>query len=350
MRYVLIGTEGKRYQYFLKAWQEGPETLTFLDIQDPDLVAHLRPGDRIKIDPMKNDSIYLADLGENMAKYRRILQGLQDFEIFCQKRPGQSGGGKPSPFLNSPQSLAQTLNKKECKQILVKNQVRVTPMLDFAGKTYGELVAYLAKHNLSQVFIKPNLGSGGAGILALRYHPGQNRALGQTTISQLNLGGRQGLAYVNTKRLHLIKDQDQIRDLVNFLLDLGSIVEIWLPKATCKGLTYDLRVVYQWGKIAFIQARGGRGPITNLHLNNLPLAFKDLGLKEESLAEIDLLCRRASQSFANLRVAGYDILLEKNGQEAYIIEVNGQGDLIYQDIYDQNQIYKEQVEMMVNLW
>ena len=45
-------------------------------------------------------------------------------------------------------------------------------------------------------------------------------------------------------------------------------------------------------------------------------------------------------------MAGIDVLLEKGTMKPYIIEINGQGDLIYQDIYDENRIYKRQIEMM----
>ena len=42
-------------------------------------------------------------------------------------------------------------------------------------------------------------------------------------------------------------------------------------------------------------------------------------------------------------MAGIDILLEKKNMRPLIIEMNGQGDLIYQDIYGENNIYREQV-------
>ena len=41
-----------------------------------------------------------------------------------------------------------------------------------------------------------------------------------------------------------------------------------------------------------------------------------------------------------------DILLEKGSLRPRVIEMNGQGDLIYQDIYDKNKIYRHQAEMM----
>ena len=43
------------------------------------------------------------------------------------------------------------------------------------------------------------------------------------------------------------------------------------------------------------------------------------------------------------------MLLEQGTMKPYIIEINGQGDLIYQDIYGENRIYKRQIEMMQNI-
>ena len=50
--------------------------------------------------------------------------------------------------------------------------------------------------------------------------------------------------------------------------------------------------------------------------------------------------------FPGLRSAGIDILLEKGSLRPRIIEMNAQGDLIYQDIYHENVIYSQQVRMI----
>ncbi len=66
--------------------------------------------------------------------------------------------------------------------------------------------------------------------------------------------------------------------------------------------------------------------------------------------EIRCLCRDAMKLFPGLLSAGIDILLEKGTLRPRIIEINGQGDLIYQDIYAENTIYKQQVGEMRKLW
>ena len=39
-------------------------------------------------------------------------------------------------------------------------------------------------------------------------------------------------------------------------------------------------------------------------------------------------------------------MLDRGSRKPRIIEINGQGDLIYQDIFSENKIYTEQVNML----
>ena len=64
------------------------------------------------------------------------------------------------------------------------------------------------------------------------------------------------------------------------------------------------------------------------------------------LDSVGEICRKAMGCFTGLRSAGIDILLEKGSLKPRIIEMNAQGDLIYQDIYHQNIIYGHQAEIM----
>ena len=96
----------------------------------------------------------------------------------------------------------------------------------------------------------------------------------------------------------------------------------------------------------FCLARLSKGPITNLHLNNRPLEYDALGLPRQVLSQVLSLCRSAMSCFPSLSCAGIDILLEKGSLRPRIIEMNAQGDLSYQDIYQENRIYLHQAEMM----
>jgi hypothetical protein len=116
-------------------------------------------------------------------------------------------------------------------------------------------------------------------------------------------------------------------------------------------------VLFQFGKISFITVRQSDSPITNLHLNNRALSAPVPGilpsclhLSDEQAADMETLCARAVSCFPGIRSAGIDILLEKGRGTPEIIEMNGQGDLLYQDIYGRNKIYLEQVEQYLKLF
>ena len=47
-----------------------------------------------------------------------------------------------------------------------------------------------------------------------------------------------------------------------------------------------------------------------------------------------------------LRSAGIDLLLDRGSLTPRVIEMNAQGDLIYQDIYQENKIYRHQAEII----
>lgn len=332
MERILIGQSGsKRQQYFAKACQEEGLPLTFFDIdtQWEQGLAALRSGDRLKIDPPKWTDSRLAELPQLIDRYYQKLDTLS-------RRSKEQGFS----FLNTPAAIGDTLDKRGCKLRLMAAGIATTPLLPFSGDSFAELVAYLREQRIGQAFIKPNFGSGAAGVLALKIHPQRDSYMAQTAM--LEKDGE----YFNTKKVRALTDSEAIRKMVDFLLKGGALVEQWVPKAAQNGVAYDLRVLYQFGRVDFIQPRGARGgAITNLHLNNLPLSLTDVALPAEQTAAITKLCGQASALFAGLNVAGFDILLTKTGKPM-IIEINAQGDLLYQDIYAENQIYRRQAQWL----
>ncbi|MDO4792729.1 MAG: STM4014 family protein [Filifactor alocis] len=327
MKLVLIGREGKRHDYFLKACLERGVELLFLDIEGGFAEGDLRSGDRVKIDPVSNNTVYLDRLNRNMQEYHGYLERLSRIEGV--------------DFLNSPASIEATLDKRRCKKVLQEKGIPVTPILDFYGSSFEELLAYLRQERISQIFIKPNLGSGAAGVASLKYNPKSDACIMQTSLLKQE-------GYVNTKKVRMFTDRVIVRDIVDFLLREGAVVERWVPKEVVGRAVYDLRVVYQFSHISYIQVRGARtSAITNLHLNNLPLTLEEIGMTEKKKMELEELCAEAMACFEGLNSAGFDILLEKNTQKPYIVEINAQGDLMHRDVYGENRIYREQVERMI---
>lgn len=241
-------------------------------------------------------------------------------------------------FCNAPSAIIQTLDKFNCKKRLIEMGIPVTPMLNRIPVDYTSFLDLLREECCSQVFIKPRFGSGAAGIIAYRHHP---KTLEEVAYTSLIMGS-DGKLY-NTKKVRKVTNRDYIRALIEALLSQPSIVERWVHKANYRELTYDLRVVFQYGKVDYIAVRGSKLPITNLHLNNCTIPLAELDLSPVLIEEIEALCSRTAKCFRGLNIAGIDVLVTPSGR-LKVIEVNGQGDLIYNDIFQGNNIYTRQIQ------
>lgn len=312
----------------------------------------------LKIDPPLWESCCLDELNILARDYEKKLQWLAEL-----------GKKRQITFLNKPEDILALLDKRACKRRLAEAGIPVTEELDGIGRavfpvaetldSVGQAVLPVAetldgvgradlllgsmeRRRIFQVFIKPVCGSGAAGAAAFRWQPRSGRMILYTCAMENPETGR----LVNTKRLRRFTDRKQVLSMIGRLLELGCIVERWYAKAEHNGSSYDLRAVVQDGRMDFILARLSSGPITNLHLNNHPLKGNELGLPCHVMEDVEQLCIRAAGCYPELRSVGIDVLLEKGSLRPRIIELNGQGDLIYQDIYGQNRIYLHQAEMM----
>lgn len=336
---VLLGTpDTKRTIYLGHAAQKAGLHVLFLDWNG--WKEHFPRGDIVlKIDPPSWDSCSLEQLGELIRDYKEQLGRLA---LMAERQNIW--------FLNSPEAIGALLDKRECKRTLIKAGVPVTEIL--GGEVPGALVEnreqlldWMERERMYQVFIKPVYGSGAAGIAAFRWYPGTGKMVLYTcALESCTDTGRKEL--VNTKKLRRFEEKDAIEGLLDKLLAMDCIVERWYAKAEHQGLSYDLRVVVQDGQIDFGLGRLSKGPITNLHLNNHPLKLEELGLPEGVMEDVTKVCLRAMGCWQGLSSAGIDVLLEKGSLKPRVIEMNAQGDLIYQDIYGENRIYGHQVQWM----
>lgn len=334
MQAVLLGSpETKRTTYLKKAAEQTGLPLLFLDWESwrenrPKGPVHL------KIDPPKWESCSLEELNKLTEAYK---QDLLEAETIWNDQGAR--------FLNTPRAICSLLDKRSCKETLVKSGIPVTQMLNRPEGSPiicgADLIEVMRETKTFQVFVKPVSGSGAAGIGALRLRP-RGKEMVLYTCAYLNGEGK----LYNTKRLRCSRDPGEILKILDVLLAMDCVVERWYAKEEYRGCSYDLRAVIQEGKVDFLLARLSQGPITNLHLNNHPLRIEELELPDWLLDTVFQCCRRAMGCFPGLSTAGIDILLEKGSRNPRIIEMNGQGDLIYQDIYNDNRIYRHQAEMM----
>ena len=344
MNLVLLGyPDTERSEYFLKAAGElgvkvrfvkGPSFATEGEESCPaeDFDFSQLENSFAKVDPPLLNC-HIESMNSVMGSYCGFLQKLSSV-------PGLR-------LLNSSDAIKDTLDKVVCKKKLQKAGLSVTPFLagerDFAGiVSESQLKELMLKKKRYQVFVKPRFGSGSAGVIAYRLNPKTGKSIIETSASLKD--GR----LINTRKLRKISDPALVDGIISRVFGSGAIVETWIPKASYNGKTYDLRAVFQFGRIEYMVARKSGGPVTNLHLNNDALPVEDLALGPGFMAELETLCRKAALLFPGLNVAGFDILLEKEGRKPRIIEINGQGDLIYMDILAENRIYKAQIRAMKN--
>lgn len=324
MEIVLIGVEGsRRRDYFCRAAEECQVDVRFIDWKE--VADHDLSGNIVKIDPPSYDTSELGRLDGLITAYREELRRLGRMDCF---------------YLNTPEGIEGVLDKYACKKVMQENGIAVTEMFAERVWTPEQLRMVMEEHHVYSVFVKPVYGSGAAGVVAYRYDPAGGREVVYT--SSRWEGGK----LVNTKRLCRLDEPEAVRRLLTEVLRLGAVVERWYPKASFGGRSYDLRAVWQFGRIEFMVARQSAGPVTNLHLNNLPLDWHELGLAAQTVERIEELCERAMSLFPGLSVAGIDILLDRGSLRPRIIEINGQGDLMYQDIFHENKIYRRQVQEM----
>lgn len=335
---ILVGEEEtKRTEYMRRAAGEEGEAFSLVrwsEINGRGDVFQKSGTDRhgqsaaVKLDPPLCQDTVLQDNVRSMEEYCRKLATCK-WQV-C--------------YLNEPEGILQLLDKQQVKQILDAHAIPATKMYKENFLTAGELLMWMKSERVPAVFIKPRYFSGAAGVTAFRCNPATGRMNAYTSCCLEE--GR----LINTKHMYSLSREEEILPLLDSLLAIGCIVERWHGKDTIRRgrreIVYDLRVVWQFGHIAYLVARGSAGPVTNLHLNNGALPMEQLGLSDKTLQEVEWLCKEAMSCFEGIRVAGIDVMLEKGSRRPLIIEMNGQGDLIYQDIYDKNSIYKEQIKWL----
>lgn len=289
----------------------------------------------LKIDPPVWKSSSILELPELMEGYKGELMALAALD-----------GKNPITFFNHPSAITALLDKRSCKEVLVREGISVTESLGGDNKESNicnleMLLEQMRQEKLCQIFIKPVNGSGALGVSAFRMQKRTGK-MQLYTCAALT----ESKTLVNTKQLMCLSDRAQIENVLDILLKMDTLIERWHPKPIYQGYSYDLRAVVQDGRIDMLLARLSKGPITNLQLNNRPLAIEELGLPKRVLEEISYLCQRAMGCFSGLRSAGIDLLLDRGSLTPRVIEMNAQGDLIYQDIYQENKIYRHQAEII----
>jgi hypothetical protein len=214
--------------------------------------------------------------------------------------------------------LAMT-DKLACQQRLVAGQVP-TPAAVAAASTPAALRDELRRLGWASVFVKPQWGSSGAGMIAYR-HVGPREHLTTTAVP------RDGWL-VNDKRLHAYEDTSIDAVLAPVLAD-GAVVQRWIPKASTRGGPFDLRVLVVRGRVTHRVARVGRGTLTNLHLDaarsDATATLARFG--PECQLRVDAACLAAAACFSGHHCIGVDAMIDVRAR-VHVLECNAWGDYL----------------------
>ncbi len=326
--FVVSNIESKRTTYFIQAGRESGIQARFITYDE--LIKNLSGYDDavIKLEPPSyKESDFLA-YNNLCIDYIRLLEHISSIKK-----------AENVHFINDPLSLCSTLDKVVNKSLL--SGLPVTPVLSSSVHHYDELIELLNRQKKNNVFIKPRYGSGAGGIIALKQNSRTKELIAYTTLK------KNGDRFYNTKRINRLTHNKDIADYTNAVFNSEALVEEWIVKDMFEGMNYDLRVVGQFGNIEHIVIRYSKGTITNLHLNNKVGNFSDLKVSDDLLKKIRQISVQSIE-MSGLNYGGVDVLIKKDSGEPYIIEVNGQGDHIYQDIFNENRIYKNQIKHYVS--
>ena len=321
---VVSNSLSKRIEYFVEAGKHLQTEVCFMTYEELFSCLPLLRQAVIKLEPCVSDETDFLKYALLNRAYKETLQRLSEMSLpddVC--------------FLNTPDALLRALDKKKTKEVLMDKGLKVTPMLP-SPQSFDELRQLLADCGRG-CFLKPRYGSGAGGIMAIRYQPNRNKWIVYTTLRQVD-----GVIH-NTKRINRLSVEKEIIPLAEAVIQTEAILEEWIPKAQLQGENYDLRVVCRESEIDYIVVRCSKGSITNLHLNNKAHWWNELSLSEEVRQQIYFQCQEAVQSL-DLQYAGVDVLIERGTDIPYIIEVNGQGDHVYQDMFAHNSIYTQQIK------
>ena len=314
----------KRIEYFIEAGKHLQVEVRFMTYGELfNCLPQLRQA-VINLEPCVSDET-------NFLKYALLNQAYKE----TLQRLGEMRLSDDVCFLNTPHALLRALDKKETKQVLMDRGLKVTPMLP-SPRSFDELRELLTGCGRG-CFLKPRYGSGAGGVMAIRYQPNRNKWVVYTTLQQVD-----GVIH-NTKRIHRLSTEKEMIPLAEAVMQTEAILEEWIPKEQLQGENYDLRVVCRESEIDYIVVRCSKGSITNLHLNNKAHWWNELSLPEVVRQQIYFQCQEAVQSL-DLQYAGVDVLIERGTDIPYIIEVNGQGDHVYQDMFAHNSIYIQQIK------
>ncbi|MDK8180081.1 STM4014 family protein [Paenibacillus sp. UMB4589-SE434] len=249
-------------------------------------------------------------------------------------------------WMNAPEDIAAMFDKRYTHQILSSAGLPVPRRLAApeAIPDYDTLRDAMAKERTYRLFIKLATGSGACGVIAYQVNPVTGAESAVTTIGVENYLRRPPVFY-NVKKLMNYKEHQVIRQIINWLLGHGAHVEQWIPKASYRDRTFDIRQLVVAGQACHSIARASRTPITNLHLDSDRMSLEEVGMSDNLQAAVRQCAEQTLSVFQRSTVAGIDVLLSSGSYRPYVLDVNPFGDLLYHSHYEGHDPYEWEMRM-----
>jgi glutathione synthase/RimK-type ligase-like ATP-grasp enzyme len=215
-----------------------------------------------------------------------------------------------------PLELAVMFDKSATARRLANAGVPVPEMLAPPG-TAAELIEAVGRNWWPRAYVKLNTGASAVGIVALRV---LDEVSGLTTMTRRPDG------FFNTRAVHRVTD-DELHAQLDFLLAEGAVVQRGIPMARIDGQNFDVRVVVLDGRPAFTVFRQSPHPMTNLHLGGRRGDWAACRAAVPTRAWLDALDDAvAAAGCFDARMAGVDVVFDRDFGRHYVLEVNAFGD------------------------
>lgn len=234
-------------------------------------------------------------------------------------------------LLDAPGDVAVLFDKRLCHAVLDGAGVSVpaSPTSGAAApvvRDWADVRERMTQHRMPRAFVKLAHGSSASGVLAVETAgPGRVRA---TTSVERDASGR----LFNSLRVRRCTTEREVAAIVDALAPDGLHIERWLPKASQRGRSADLRVLVVAGRATHAVVRTSHSPMTNLHLGgergNLDEVRAAVGAAGGSWAEALAVCERAAACFPATLCVAVDLLPATGWRRFAVGEVNAFGDLL----------------------
>ncbi len=235
--------------------------------------------------------------------------------------------------LDDPDELAVLFDKRLCHARLAAAGVPVPPAPTSgaiaAVRDWADVRTRMDEAEMSRVFVKLAHGSSASGVLAIESKraafPAASRQWQAATSVELTTGGR----LYNSLRVRRYTDEREIAAIVDALAPDRLHIEQWIPKASLRGRSADLRVLVVAGRATHAVVRTSRTPMTNLHLGGARGDLDEVRrIVGERWSRALSICERAAACFPGTLCVAVDLLPSTGWRRFLVGEVNAFGDLL----------------------